>query len=73
MRDPQNNSTALAAFIAKKTKFDTMLARLADLSSAHFNWTPHEVTWGYVGTLHIWLEQVRKVSDAAFNEGEHAG
>jgi len=73
MRDPADNSTALATFIAKKVEFDKLLARLVALSGEHFNWSPDEVNWGNVGTLHSWLKQLRQVSDAALNEGEHAG
>ena len=69
MRD---NSEALAAFIARKTEIDTVLARLAALSADHFNAMPDAVTWGHVGSLGGYLECLRRVSDAAFGEGEHA-
>jgi hypothetical protein len=44
---------ALAAFIARKTEIDIILARLTALSGEHFNTAPDEVTWGHVGTLGI--------------------
>ena len=51
MRKPTDTSTALAAFIARKTEIDTILARLTALSAEHFNTTPDEVTWAHAGTL----------------------
>jgi hypothetical protein len=48
---PSDNSMALAAFIARKTEIDIILARLTALSGEHFNTAPDEVTWGHVGTL----------------------
>ena len=67
-----NNSTALAAFIARKAEFDAILARLAALSAEHFNCTPDEVSWADVGTLRSYLQRLQEISDAAFHEGEHA-
>jgi hypothetical protein len=72
MRKSPDNSGALAAFIARKAKIDTILARLAGLSTDHFNRTPVDVTWVDVGTLGGYLKGLREVSDAAFHEGGHA-
>ena len=69
---PRDNSDALAAFIAKKTEIDTMLARLIALSSDHFGCDPEAVNWGDVGTLASYLKGLREISDAAFHEGEYA-
>jgi hypothetical protein len=70
-RKSSDNSQALAALIARKTEIDTILARLTGLSDEHFSRTPEDVTWADVGTLGSYLEQLRRVSDAAFQEGEH--
>jgi hypothetical protein len=67
-----NNASALAAFIARKSEIDAILARLAALSADHFNCTPDEITWADVGTLGSYLERLREVSDAAFHEDEYA-
>jgi hypothetical protein len=72
MRKPSDNSIALAAFIARKTEIDAIVARLAALSGEHFSIAPDEVTWGHVANLGSYLEQLHRVSDAAFHEGEHA-
>ena len=72
MRKPTDTSTALAAFIAHKIEIDAILARLTALSAEHFNAAPDEVTWAHVGTLGGYLEQLRQVSDVAFQEGEYA-
>jgi hypothetical protein len=67
-----DNSQAFGAFIARKTEIDTILARLAALSSEHFGREPDAVTWADVGTLAGYLKGLREISDAAFQEGEYA-
>ena len=64
--------TALETYIAKKNEIDTMLARLTALSDDHFNVGPDEVDWGHVGTLAHYAEQLKRIIDAAFREGEYA-
>ena len=72
MRESLDNSEALAAFIAHKAEIDTILARLVALSADHFNRAPDDISWADVGTVGSYLEGLRKVSNAAFHEGEHA-
>jgi len=62
----------LAAFVAKKIEIDLMLTRLKSLSDDHFGVAPDEVTWGDVGTLEHHAELLKRITDMAFNEGEHA-
>ena len=64
--------TALDAFIAKKAVIDTMLSRLQALSDAHFNTHPDEVQWGHVGNLDYYAGLLKRITDSAFKEGEHA-
>ena len=64
--------TTLDAYIAKKTEIDTMLARLKMLSDDHFNVAPDEINWGHVGTLAHYAELLKRITDSAFKEGEHA-
>ena len=64
--------TALDAYIARKAEIDTMLARLTALSDDHFNVAPDEVDWGHVGTLAHYAELLKRITDSAFREGEHA-
>ena len=48
LRKPNDNSEALAAFLAKKAEIDTALARLTALSANHFDADPdslHGATW----------------------------
>jgi hypothetical protein len=73
MRNSTDISTALAAFIARKGEIDTILARLTVLSGEHFDTAPDDVTWAHVGTLGSYLDGLRRVSNAAFHDGEHAG
>ena len=63
---------ALNAFIARKAEIDTMLARLQALSDDHFETYPDEINWGDVGTLNHYASLLRRITDSAFKEGEHA-
>ena len=49
-----------------------MLARLQALSDDHFGYSPDEITWSHVGTLAHYAELLKRITDSAFNEGEHA-
>ena len=68
----KSNDQALDAFIAKKAAIDTMLQRLQALSDDHFGVAPDEITWGDVGNLGYHAELLKRITDMAFNEGEHA-
>jgi len=68
----RNREAALNAFIGKKAEIDEMLARLQALSDDHFNAHPDEVTWGHVGTLEHYASLLKRITDSAFGEGEHA-
>ena len=68
----RNQEAALAAFIEKKAEIDTMLARLQRLSDDHFNAHPNEINWGHVGTLEHYASLLKRITDSAFGEGEHA-
>jgi hypothetical protein len=68
----RNKEAALNAFIGKKAEIDEMLARLASLSDDHFNTHPDEVNWGHVGTLEHYVCLLKRITDSAFGEGEHA-
>jgi hypothetical protein len=68
----KSREEALAAFVSKKAEIDAMLTRLQALSDDHFNYSPDEITWDYVGTLGYYAELLKRVTDSAFNEGEHA-
>lgn len=72
MRTERTNDKALAAFIARKAEIDAMLARLAALSDEHFGYAPDEINWGHVGTLASYAQLLKRITDAAFQEGEHA-
>jgi hypothetical protein len=63
---------ALAAFVSKKAEIDAMLTRLQALSDDHFNYSPDEIDWGHIGTLGYYAELLKRITDQAFNEGEHA-
>lgn len=68
----RDNTKALAAFIAKKQEIDAMLARIAALSEDHFDVMPDDVSWGHVGTLEDYAALLKRITDIAFREGEHA-
>ena len=67
-----DNSKALAAFVARKAEIDKMLERIAALSGDHFDVSPDDVHWGHVGTLAHYAELLKRITDSAFKEGEHA-
>ncbi|WP_282603059.1 hypothetical protein [Paracoccus sp. PARArs4] len=68
----RNRANALAAFIGKKAEIDEMLARLQALSDDHFNCAPDEAGWAMVGTLEHYASLLKRITDSAFGEGEHA-
>jgi hypothetical protein len=67
-----SNEDALAAFVQKKAEIDAMLSRLQSLSDEHFNYSPDEIRWDHVGSLVHHAELLKRITDMAFNEGEHA-
>jgi len=67
-----NNEAALQAFLARKAEIDAMLVRLAQLSDDYFGADPDSIGWGDVGTLAHYAEQLKRITDSAFKEGEHA-
>lgn len=67
-----DNTTAAAAFVAKKGEIDVMLGRLQQLSADHFNVDSDRITWGDVGTLSHYAELLSRITDSAFHEGEFA-
>ena len=72
MTKAPNKPQAIDAFLAKKAEIDTMLERIQALSDEHFNAHPDEINWGHVGTLEYYAELLKRITDAAFCEGEHA-
>jgi hypothetical protein len=68
----KSREQALAAFLSKKAEIDAMHTRLQALSDDHFDYSPDEITWDHVGTLGYYAELLKRVTDSAFNEGEHA-
>lgn len=73
MRRPARDTRkAIDAFIAKKEEIDAMLARISKLSEDHFGANPDNVHWGDVGSLDDYARHLRRITDAAFKEGEHA-
>jgi hypothetical protein len=71
-RKTRSNEDALAAFMHKKAEIDAMLTRLQALSDDHFGVAPDEVTWSDVGSLEHHAELLKRITDMAFHEGEHA-
>ena len=68
----RNKDAALAAFLTKKAEIDVRLARLQSLSDDHFNSHPDEINWSDVGTLEHYASLLKRITDSAFGEGEHA-
>ena len=72
MRRAAKTATALDTFIARKAEIDAMLDRLKALSDEHFGYGPEEINWGHAGTLAHYAEVLKRITDSAFKEGEHA-
>jgi hypothetical protein len=68
----RNKEAALNAFIGKKAEIDVMLARLQRLGDEHFNCHPDEIGWATVGSLEHHASLLKRITDSAFGEGEHA-
>ena len=68
----RSSEQALAAFVANKAEIDAMLARLQALSEDAFGYSPDEVSGGHVGTLGYYADLLKRVTDSAFKEAEHA-
>jgi hypothetical protein len=68
----KSNKDALAAFVQKKAEIDAILARVQALSDDHFSYSPDEITWSHVGTLEHHAELLKRITDMAFGEGDHA-
>ena len=68
----KSKEDALAAFVSKKAEIETMLTRLQALSDDHFGYTPDEINWSHVGTLEHYAELLKRITDSACKEGEHA-
>ena len=71
-RNTRPNEQALAAFVSKKAEIDAMLTRLQALSDDHFGYAPDEITWSHAEGLAHYTELLKRITDQAFNEGEHA-
>ena len=68
----KSKEQALAAFVSKKAEIDAMLTRLQALSDDHFGYSPDEITWSHAeGSAH-YADLLKRITDQAFNEGEHA-
>ena len=69
----RSSEQALAAFVSKKAEIDAILTRLQALSDDHFGYAPDDVTWSHVDSLKHYAELLKRITDSAFKEGEHAG
>ena len=68
----KSKEDVLAGFVSKKAEIDAMLTRLQALSDDHFNYSPDEITWSHAEGLAHYAELLKRITDQAFKEGEHA-
>jgi hypothetical protein len=68
----KSREQALAAFVSRKAEIDTMLARLQALSDDHFGYSPDAITWSHAEGLTHYAGLLKRITDMAFNEGDHA-
>jgi hypothetical protein len=71
-RIARSKEQALAAFMSKKAEIDAMLVRLQALSDDHFGYSPDEITWSHAEGLAHYAALLKRITDQAFHEGEHA-
>jgi hypothetical protein len=65
------SNDGLGAFVSRKSEIEAKLARLQALSDDHFGYAPDEITWAHVGALEHYADLLKRITDMAFNEGEH--
>ena len=68
----KSKEEVLAAFVSKKAEIDEMLTQLQALSDDHFTTAPTRSPGTTSGTLGYYAELLKRITDTAFNEGEHA-
>lgn len=71
-RAARNQERSLAAFLAKKAEFDTLLAELKEASESHFNADPEMVLWGEASWLSDATAKLKDIADQHFQRGEYA-
>jgi len=71
-RAARNQKNSLAAFLAKKTEFDALLAELTQASEDHFGADPEAVVWGETAWLSDATAKLKDIADAHFRRGEYA-
>ena len=69
----KSNEEALAAFVQKKAEIDAMLARLQSAQRRPLQLQPRRDHLGPCRHPRHYAELLKRVTDSAFNEGEHAG
>lgn len=72
MARTNNNSKALAAFMARKAEIDAMLERIKAKSDEHFDCSPDDIHWGHAGDLDAHATLLKRITDALYHEGEFA-
>jgi hypothetical protein len=68
----KSKEETLAVFVSKKAEIDAILTPLQALSDDHFGYSPDEITRDHVGTLEHYADLLKRITDSAFKEGEHA-
>ena len=71
-RAARNQERSLAAFLAKKAEFDTLLAELTQASEDHFGADPETVLWGEAAWLSDATAKLKDIADQHFRRGEYA-
>jgi hypothetical protein len=71
-RAARNQQKSLAAFLAEKARFDTMVAELQRMSADHFGADPEAVLWGAHASLQHWNSLLARVTDSYLKRGEWA-
>lgn len=72
MTKTNKKEAALDAYMARHANVRAMLARLTAEADDHFGTNPDTLHWGHVGDIGGIEEQLQRICDQVFKEGEHA-
>lgn len=72
MTTNKQKEDALNAYIGKVSNIQEMIQRLTKAADDHFDTHPDDIHWGHVGNVSGIEEQLKRICDQVFKEGEHA-
>jgi hypothetical protein len=56
----------------QEAEIDGTLEQIKALTDDHFGYAPDEINWSHIGSLEHYAQLLKRITDMAFKEGEHA-